>query len=121
MINLFSSILILIGYLSPVNDGIFERVVEYRKTKPVEYPIDKKLNTTEYECLVGLPYGYKHLIGRTVYFYDNTSSILRGPWLVVDVESATNKNQMLSRKLIADVSCKEYKSHYGIIVLYDER
>lgn len=107
----------LYGCLSISNNNVLEDVVNYRQTKPVEYSLPP--NIKEYSCLIGLPYGYKHLIGKEIYFYSSYDKRIHGPWLVVDVESITHQGQMFSRRLAADINCKEYKSHYGVLMLYE--
>lgn len=114
--NLFINLVFLItGWLS--YNQTLDTVAINRKTIPVEYKID--VDTTKYECLIGLPYGNKHLIGKDVYFYDYDKMIMKGPWLVVDVESVTHSGIMKLRHLAADTNCKEYVSDYGVIMIWD--
>lgn len=114
--NLFYGLLIILcGHLSIANTNVLDKVVEYRKYKPVEYSLPKELDTSKYKCLVALPFGYKSLIGKRVYFYSMYDKRIHGPWLVVDIE-ADNHNYMKRNNLIADSSCTEYKSQYGILL-----
>jgi len=74
------------------------------------YTISKQIDINQYECRIGLPYGYQYLTGMEVYFLDNQG--LHGPFLVTDYESPEH-NQMNDNNLLADIDCLEYVHHYG--------
>lgn len=95
-----------------------DRVAIVRQTKPVEIAIDKDLDITEYECLLGVPYGYKHLIGKELYFISYNNGVL-GPWLVVDVESSNHAGYMKTNNLVADINCEEYVHEKGVLIYAD--
>lgn len=90
------------GYLA--YNPTLKNVAEYRTYMPVEKSLT--VDYAEYECLIGLPYGYKDLIGKEFYFISLEGEVY-GPWLAVDVESIVHKGQMQERKLVADIDCRQ--------------
>lgn len=105
-------------YLS-YNSKLYSTAI-YRQEKPTEYKIRNSVNINEYQCLLGLPYGYGELIGKEIYFL--SSNDLYGPWLVVDVESNTDQGTMINHNLLADTNCKYMVHKKGeLIVSFDWR
>lgn len=87
-------------------------VAETRATEPVLYPVTK--DPAAYACLVGLPYGYGHLIDTEVYFQSDDGR-LHGPWLVVDVESKHHAPHMAVNDLAADINCPDLVHQAGTL------
>jgi hypothetical protein len=94
------------------------RVAWVRQNYPVKYAISKEIKINEYECLVGVPFGYGYLIGQEIYFWDSLT--LRGPWLVVDVESKVHAGMMDERNLIADINCRRYVHLRGKLIIAEK-
>jgi len=74
------------------------------------YTISEQIDISQYECRIGLPYGYQYLTGMEVYFLDNQG--LHGPFLVTDYENPEH-NQMKDNNLLADIDCVEYVHKKG--------
>jgi len=91
--------IILVGYLSfgPALITAADNRVKGR----TEYNI--KI-TKEYDCYLGVPYGFAHLIGDDVYLAVNGQII--GPHLIVDVEAKKDtRGGMQDSRLVADLFC----------------
>ncbi len=82
-----------------------------RQTKEYPYRISQQIDIDRYDCLLGLPYGYQHLVGAEVYFLSDEG--LQGPFLVTDYESSEHKGTMKNNNLLADIDCFEYVHQYG--------
>jgi hypothetical protein len=80
--------------------------IETRITQPTAYSLDVDM-VDQYNCYVGVPYGYAYLIGQEVWFRD-VDAQLHGPWLVVDVEQKKHAGMLADRGLAADVICRGY-------------
>lgn len=79
------------------------------------YRINQEVNLKKYKCLIGLPYGYGHLIGQDVYFVEANGQF-HGPFLVVDVESINHNGIMNERNLLADTNCDYLVHRKGMIL-----
>jgi len=119
--SLFSLFFLLLDiqgeYLS--YNPTLEKVARYRQQYAVEKPLDKKINLEAYECLIGVPHGYKNYIGREVIFRQEDGKY-SGVWLVVDVEQKKHAGMMDDRNLLADVDCLSYVHKKGILILIRE-
>ncbi len=81
----------------------------------VEKPLDVNVDLHKYQCLLGVPYGYKDVIGYEAYFINE--QIVLGPWLIVDVESNIDAGTMKDRRLVADINCTNFVSMYGALII----
>lgn len=79
--------------------------IQTRTTQPTAYSLDAA-TVERYNCYVGVPYGYAHLIGQEVWFSETDTGQLHGPWLVVDVAQEKHAGQLADRGLAADVWCR---------------
>lgn len=95
-------IIIISGYLG-WNDTLFV-VGARRQWEDVRVSISHQVKLSDYECAVGLPYGFGHLIGKEVFFRDNAGHLF-GPWIVTDVEQHQHYPYMRDNELAADVLC----------------
>lgn len=96
-------IIVMAGFLSS-NDTL-ESVGYYRQTEKVGIIIDRDREIQSYECLVGVPFQLRHLVGQEVFFI--TEKEVYGPWLVTDVEAKHHSPYMINKGLI-DTNCQKY-------------
>lgn len=87
-----------------------------RQNLATAWPIDKSVDIAKYDCLIGVPYGYDHLIGHEVYFYEQSGPI-HGPFLVTDVESVRHFPHMRDNRLAADIDCPHLVHKQGYLVI----
>lgn len=102
----------MFGYVSL--NYTLSQVFITRKYKDVEIPINKLIKLSDYDCLAGLPYGNKHMIGKDIYFIDMNRKITK--LLVVDVEQRAHYPYMKNNKLVMDTNCPNLVHLYGYIV-----
>lgn len=106
-------LLFLIGYLSYGGDSLYY-TAKYRQNYPTLHPISKEVNIDNYVCLLGVRYGYGHMIGEEVYIeYEHQKY---GPYLIVDVESKLH-NKMYMDNIIADINCYAFV-HRNVTLKY---
>lgn len=106
-------ILLLAGALS-YNQTLYD-VAQTRQLN--NFAISEQTKIEEYDCLIGVPYGYKFLIDKEVYFIKGDEIV--GPWLVVDVEAKKHHPHMVENNLMADTNCLDYvhlKGQLGIVI-----
>lgn len=106
--------LLILGQFLAFNPTL-DNVALNRQTKEVRYAINKEVNVKEYKCLIGVPYGYGHLIGQEIYFVESNGEI-HGPFLVVDVESQYHSGVMDERNILADTNCVSLVHRKGMIL-----
>lgn len=114
LISFIFSVL-LIGALA--KNTKLDDVAKYRQT-PGATAHDITRDVGDYECLVGLPYGYGHLINEIVYI--KIKGRIFGPFLVVDVEQekhAESTNGMKFNGLGADINCPHLYHESAEIIL----
>lgn len=97
------TIAIFIGVFS--YNATLPRVAINRQTIPVEKPISQKVDTLSYECLLGVPHGYKALIGHEM--WAKVDGQILGPFLVVDVEAPYHHPHMRDNGLASDTNCEK--------------
>lgn len=95
--------LLIVGNTLAYNPTL-ENVAINRQILPVKYEINKELNINEYECLLGVQYGYGQLIGRELYFID-FESLKTTKMLVVDVEQKKHFPYMKEHDILGDTNC----------------
>lgn len=103
-------VIVMVGFLSS-NDTL-EEVGYYRQTHPVKIIIDRDREIQAYECLIGVPYELRNLVGQEVFFI--TEKEVLGPWLVTDVEGEHHSPYMINQALI-DTNCKQYTHLQGML------
>lgn len=81
-----------------------------------ENNIDKGIDVASYQCLIGVPFGYKYLIGKEVYFFNEKTKAIYGPFLVTDVESISDSYKMLKYGIVADSNCRFLTHQHGYII-----
>lgn len=84
----------------------------------VKFKISKDINIHQYQCLIGVPYGFGWLIGHEVYFVEKDN--VAGPWLVVDVEAEHHAGIMDRNNLLADTDCREFVHKRGRLIMDNE-
>lgn len=103
----------LIGVLSW--NPTLQDVGKTRQSIPTARPIAEYIDVDDYECRIGVRYGYSWLIGQEVYFL---SDRIYGPFLVTDVESVRHHPFMRDNDLIADIDCPEMVHKRGQIFVW---
>jgi hypothetical protein len=106
-------ILAIIGQFLAYNPTL-EDVAKLRQKHGYNISPDVKID--EYECLLGLPYGFGEYIGQALYFREEAGK-LHGPWLVVDVEAKKHAGTMDKHNLLADINCSEHVHKKGELIL----
>lgn len=96
-------------------NSTLELAGDNRQNLATAWPIDKEIVLDDYDCLIGVPYGYGHLIGKEVYFFEQSGGI-HGPFLVTDVESVRHFPHMRDNHLAADIDCPNLVHKRGYIV-----
>lgn len=106
---------IIVGALSFIPPDLAETVAQNRHSGLAEPIITKPYDT--YQCLLGVPVGYEHLINRDAYFVADDGRVY-GPWLVVDVQHHQARDMRLDR-LAADVSCSWAVHIHGSLYFFE--
>lgn len=107
-------IIVMSGVLA--TNTTLEAVAYVRQERParVAIIIDRDREISQYECLVGVPFQLRELVGREVYFI--TPQEVYGPWLVADVEAKHHAPFMLQQRLI-DTNCEQYSHLEGVLAV----
>lgn len=113
--TIITSTIILSGALSYAPAEIFNQVAINRTNELTEHHLTH--NYQDYDCLLGVPYGYAHLIDKEAYIIDEDNRF-NGPFLIVDVEGRKD-NIMKERELIADITCREWVHRKVELVVWD--
>ena len=91
-----------------------------RQAGLTEIDIASQVEIKAYECRVALPWRYSELIGREVYFLEDTGR-LHGPWLVTDIQQEAHDADpvlnMENNNLLVDVDCNEMIHRRGIMLV----
>jgi len=115
---LFSNILLVLivsGQALAYNPTLLS-VGEKRQTEDLVRTIPDDVDIAGYECRVAVQYPYNFLVGREVFFRDDSTGEIHGPWLVTDYQHPTHYYhgpKMSDDNLLADVDCKEFVHRRG--------